>query len=119
MAENQTSKDRLRDITESIETGIKDLFQSDKYAQYLRTMSRFHKYSVNNTILIFMQRPDATLSRVQKWIDSRRNVMKAKRVARLSRYACSKRKSKKQSLTRILAFPYLTRMVESSQRTRK
>lgn len=48
MAEKQTSKERLKDITDSIERGIQDLFQSDKYAEYLRTMSRFHKYSVNN-----------------------------------------------------------------------
>ena len=54
MAENekQTNKERLKDITDSIERGIQELFQSDKYAEYLRTMSRFHKYSVNNTMLI-------------------------------------------------------------------
>ena len=61
MAEKQTNKERLKDITDSIEQGIQDLFQSDKYAEYLRTMSRFHKYSVNNTMLIYMQKPDATL----------------------------------------------------------
>ena len=58
--EQKSSKDRLREITDSIEQGIKDLFESDKYRQYLRTMSRFHRYSVNNTLLIAMQRPDAT-----------------------------------------------------------
>ena len=58
--EQKNSKDRLREITDSIEQGIKDLFESDKYRQYLRTMSRFHRYSVNNTLLIAMQRPDAT-----------------------------------------------------------
>ena len=57
--EKQTNKERLKDITDSIERGIEELFQSDKYAEYLRTMSRFHKYSVNNTMLIYMQRPDA------------------------------------------------------------
>jgi len=46
MAEKQTNKERLKDITDSIETGIKELFESDKYRQYLATMSRFHKYSV-------------------------------------------------------------------------
>ena len=60
MAEKQTNKERLKDITDSIETGIKELFESDRYRQYLATMSRFHKYSVNNTMLIYMQRPDAT-----------------------------------------------------------
>lgn len=58
--EQKSSKDRLREITDSIEQGIKNLFESDKYEQYLRTMSRFHRYSVNNTLLIAMQRPDAT-----------------------------------------------------------
>ena len=60
--EKQTNKERLKDITDSIERGIEELFQSDKYAEYLRTMSRFHKYSVNNTMLIYMQRPDATMT---------------------------------------------------------
>ena len=50
MAEKQTNKDRMREIVDSIENGIKELFESDKYRQYLSTMSRFHRYSVNNTI---------------------------------------------------------------------
>ena len=83
MAENekQTNKERLKDITDSIERGIQDLFQSDKYAQYLRTMSRFHKYSVNNQMLIYMQRPDATLvAGFNKWRDQfERNVMKGEK----------------------------------------
>lgn len=54
------NKEQLKEITDSIEQGIKDLFESEKYKQYLRTMSRFHRYSVNNTLLIAMQRPDAT-----------------------------------------------------------
>lgn len=53
MAEKQSNKDRLKEITDSIEKGIQELFQSEKYQQYLRTMSRFHKYSVNNTMLIY------------------------------------------------------------------
>ena len=48
MAEKQTNKDRMREIVDSIENGIKELFESDKYRQYLSTMSRFHRYSVNN-----------------------------------------------------------------------
>ena len=54
MAEKQTNKDRMREIVDSIENGIKELFESDKYRQYLSTMSRFHRYSVNNTMLIYM-----------------------------------------------------------------
>lgn len=83
MAENtkQSNKERLKDITDSIERGIEELFQSDKYAEYLRTMSRFHKYSVNNTMLIYMQRPDATLvAGFNKWRDQfGRNVMKGEK----------------------------------------
>lgn len=56
MAEKQTNKDRMREIVDSIENGIKELFESDKYQQYLSTMSRFHRYSVNNTMLIYMRR---------------------------------------------------------------
>ena len=83
MAENekQTNKERLKDITDSIERGIQDLFQSDKYTEYLRTMSRFHKYSVNNTMLIYMQKPNATLvAGFNKWRDQfERNVMKGEK----------------------------------------
>ena len=81
MPEKTTAKDRLKEITESIETGIQELFQSDKYAEYLRTMSRFHKYSVNNTMLIYMQKPNATLvAGFNKWHDQfSRNVMKGEK----------------------------------------
>ena len=68
MAQSTTNQDRLRQITESIEQGIKELFESEKYMHYLSVMSRFHRYSVNNTMLIYMQRPDATLvAGFQKW----------------------------------------------------
>ncbi|PWJ22719.1 uncharacterized protein DUF4316 [Faecalicatena orotica] len=70
MAEKQNHKERLKEITDSIETGIKELFESDKYKSYLQTMSRFHKYSLNNTLLISMQKPDATLvAGFNKWRD--------------------------------------------------
>jgi len=68
MAERQTNKERLKEITDGIEQGIKDLFESDRYRQYLSVMSRFHRYSVNNTMLIYMQKPDASLvAGFQKW----------------------------------------------------
>ena len=70
MADNNTTKELLKEITDSIETGIKELFESDKYMQYLKTMSRFHSYSLNNTLLIAMQKPDATLvASFNKWRD--------------------------------------------------
>ena len=56
----EAPRDRLKEITDSIERGIQELFDSDRYKQYLQTMSRFHNYSLNNVMLISMQRPDAT-----------------------------------------------------------
>ncbi len=68
MPETKTNKERLKEITDGIEQGIKELFQSDRYRQYLSVMSRFHRYSVNNTMLIYLQRPDASLvAGFQKW----------------------------------------------------
>ena len=58
----------LQEITAGIEQGIKELFESEKYMRYLSVMSKFHRYSVNNTMLIYMQRPDATLvAGFNKW----------------------------------------------------
>ena len=68
MADKPTNRERLQEITAGIEQGIKELFESDKYRRYLSVMSRFHRYSVNNTMLIYMQRPDATLvAGYNKW----------------------------------------------------
>ena len=85
MAEKQTNKDRMREIVDSIENGIKELFESDKYRLYLSTMSRFHRYSVNNTMLIYMQRPDAThVAGFNKWRDQfGRNVLKGEKGIRI------------------------------------
>lgn len=98
--EKQTNKERLKDITDSIERGIQDLFQSDKYAEYLRTMSRFHKYSVNNTMLIYMQKPDATLvAGFNKWRDQfERNVMKGERGIKIIAPTPFKKKIEQQKL---------------------
>lgn len=63
-----TNRERLREITDGIEQGIKEMFESEKYKRYLSVMSRFHRYSVNNQMLIYMQRPDATLvAGFNKW----------------------------------------------------
>lgn len=61
MAEKQSNKERLKEITAGIEKGIQELFQSDRYRNYLSTMSKFHRYSLNNVMLIHSQMPDATL----------------------------------------------------------
>ena len=51
----------MKEITDRLQAGLEELFQSEKYAEYLRVMSQFHHYSFNNTLLIAMQKPDATL----------------------------------------------------------
>ena len=71
MAEKTSIKEQIKKLTDQIEAGIKALFQSgnlEKYQAYLRTMSHFHHYSVNNQMLIFSQCPHATLvAGYQKW----------------------------------------------------
>lgn len=61
MAENNTEKQRVQELTDKLEQRLQDLFNSDSYCNYLSTMSKFHNYSFNNTLLIAMQKPDATL----------------------------------------------------------
>ena len=68
MADKTTNREWLQEITAGIEQGIKELFESEKYMRYLSVMSKFHRYSVNNTMLIYMQKPDATLvAGYNKW----------------------------------------------------
>ena len=60
MAESKQQQ-QLKEITEKLEQGVKELFTSEKYMEYLRVMSQFHNYSFSNTLLIAMQKPEATL----------------------------------------------------------
>ena len=60
MAENRNAQ-QVREITDKLEQGIKELFESERFKEYLKTMSKFYNYSFNNTLLIAMQKPDATL----------------------------------------------------------
>lgn len=60
MAENRNAQ-QVKEITDKLEQGIKELFESERFKEYLRTMSKFYNYSFNNTLLIAMQKPDATL----------------------------------------------------------
>lgn len=110
MAENTTAhKDRLKEITDSIEQGIKDLFQSDKYMEYLRTMSRFHHYSLNNTLLIAMQRPNATLvAGFNKWRDQfERNVRRGEKGIKIIAPTPFKKKIEQEKLDPLTKAPML------------
>lgn len=82
MADQKPSnRERVKEIVASIEQNIQDLFQSEQYFDYLRTMSRFHSYSVNNTILIHMQRPHASMPAAgfNKWKQFGRHVKKGEK----------------------------------------
>lgn len=61
MADAKTERQKVKEITDRLEEGLKELFESETYKSYLSTMSKFHNYSYNNIQLIAMQRPDATL----------------------------------------------------------
>ena len=66
--QKRSNKDRMKEITEQLERGIREVFESGQYAEYLSVMSRFHTYSARNQVLIHMQRPDATLlAGFNKW----------------------------------------------------
>ena len=61
---------KVKEITAQLEAGVKDLFHSERYQDYLKAMSKFHDYSLNNTLLIVMQKPDASLvAGFNKWRD--------------------------------------------------
>ena len=73
--------EKLKEITDRLEQGITELFDSERYKEYLRVMSKFHNYSFNNTLLIAMQKPDASLVAVfSAWKNNfGRNVMKGQK----------------------------------------
>ena len=67
-------------IMQSLESGVEELFTSNRYQEFLKTMAKFHKYSFNNTMLIAMQRPDATLvTSYKNWQSMGRQVMKGEK----------------------------------------
>lgn len=99
-------KQQMKEITERLEQGVKDIFTSEMYTTYLRTMAKFHNYSFNNMLLIAMQRPDATLvAGFNAWKNKfNRYVKKAKRASRsLPRLSSRKWKNARKS-TRIRAW---------------
>ena len=61
MADYANQQQKIKEATEQLEAGIKEFFSSDKFQEYLNVMSRFHSYSYSNSVMIAMQKPDATL----------------------------------------------------------
>lgn len=92
MADQKQYSDKdeeVKAITERFEAGVKDVFSSDKYKEYLNTLSKFHDYSYRNCLLIQMQKPDATLvAGYSSWRDNfGRNVLKGETGIRILAYA--------------------------------
>ena len=88
MADAKTEKQKIKEITDKLEEGLKALFESEKYKSYLSTMSKFHNYSFNNTLLIAMQKPEATLvAGYQAWQKNfNRLVNKGEKGIRIERF---------------------------------
>ncbi len=84
MAENRQQQE-IKEITDKLEQGVKELFESEKYKVFLHTMSKFHNYSLNNTMLIAMQMPEATLvAGYEAWKKNHeRHVMKGEKGIRI------------------------------------
>ena len=85
MLSGENSADRLKEITDRLEQGIKELFESERYKEYLRVMSKFYNYSFNNTLLIAMQKPDASyVAGFNAWKNNfQRNVIKGEKGIRI------------------------------------
>lgn len=88
----------VKEITEQLEQGLKELFDSDKYREYLTSMSKFHNYSFNNTLLIAMQKPEATLvASYNSWQKNfKRHVKKGEKGIRIFAPAPYKRKVERE-----------------------
>lgn len=118
------NREQLKEITDRIEAGIRDIFESgdmDKYRNYLRTMSRFHNYSLNNQALIHLQRPDATLvAGYNRWRDKfSRHVLRGEKGITIIAPTPYKKKIEQEKLTRTPSCPFWTRTAKSSPRKRK
>ena len=100
MADAKTEKQKVKEITDKLEEGLKELFNSEKYKNYLSTMSKFHNYSFNNTLLIAMQKPEATLvAGYQAWQKNfNRHVNKGERGIRILAPAPYKIKEERDKL---------------------
>ena len=108
MAENRNAQ-QVREITEKLEQGIKELFESERFKEYLTTMSKFYNYSFNNTLLIAMQKPDATLiagyTAWQRNFD--RQVMKGEKGIKIFAPAPYKVKEEREKLDPVTQKPIL------------
>ncbi len=108
MAENKR-EEQLKEITDRLEQGVQDLFTSERYTEYLQTMGKFHRYSFNNTLLIAMQRPDATLiAGYQAWQKKfNRHVMRGEKGIQIISPAPIKEKEEVEKIDPVTNEPVL------------
>lgn len=80
MTEQKGHSDKIKELTDKLEKGIKDVFTSDRYREYLSTMNKFHNYSFNNSMLIHMQKPNASyVAGYKTWETMERHVRKGEK----------------------------------------
>lgn len=96
----QSAQDKVKEITDRLEAGLKALFEGDNFKNYLNTMSKFHNYSFNNTMLIALQKPDATyVAGFNKWKkDFERSVNKGEKGIKIFAPAPYKLKKEQEKL---------------------
>ena len=103
-----TQKEKLKEITEKLEAGVREMFTSEQYAKWLKTMRTFHHYSFNNTLLIALQAPEAThVASYETWKKLNRQVRKGEKGIRILVPAPVKIRTEKERIDPATAAPVL------------
>ena len=104
---SEKASDRLKEITDRLEQGVTELFESDRYKEYLRAMAKFHNYSFNNTLLIALQCPGATrLAGFQSWKKFGRHVKKGEKGIKVIAPAPYKKTIEKDGEETVILVPH-------------
>lgn len=108
-SKKRTRAEAVKEITEKLEHGLEELFDSEKFKEYLNTMSKFYRYSFNNSLLIAMQKPDATLvASYRSWQKNfNRNVNKGEKGIRILAPAPYKIKEEREVINPLSGLPLL------------
>ena len=103
-----TQKEKLKEITEKLEAGVREMFTSEQYAKWLKTMRTFHNYSFNNTLLIALQAPHASqVASYDTWKKLNRQVRKGEKGIKILVPAPVKIQTEKERLDPVTAKPIL------------
>lgn len=107
-AKRTTQKEKLKEITEKLEAGVREMFTSEQYAKWLKTMRTFHNYSFNNTLLIALQAPHASqVASYDTWKKLNRQVRKGEKGIKILVPAPVKIQTEKERLDPVTAKPIL------------